>query len=122
MASSRIFVRGLPPNFGDEEFRRHFSHQSSQQIPVTDTRIFPERRIGFVGYKTPEDAAKAVKYFNKSYIRLSCIQVELAEPVRNLSMSSVPVADSFCHSFPAMQIRPRNLKLPKLLKLATERQ
>ena len=35
-----------------------------------------------MGYKSPEDAAKAVKYFNKSFIRMSKIAVELATPVR----------------------------------------
>jgi multiple RNA-binding domain-containing protein 1 len=47
----------------------------------SDTRLIPHRRIGYVGYKSPEDAAKAVKYFNKSFIRMSKIGVELARPV-----------------------------------------
>lgn len=78
LASSRIFVRGLPPNISQEQFRNHFSSQSA----VTDIRLIPHRRIGYVGYKTPEEAVKAVKYFNKSYIRMSRIFVEIARPVR----------------------------------------
>lgn len=77
MASSRIFVRGLPPTFTEDEFRKHFSKQQS----VTDAKLFPHRRIGYVGYRTADDAAKAVKYFNKSFIRMSRIAVELARPV-----------------------------------------
>lgn len=76
MESSRIFVRGLPPKFTDEDVRKHFS-----RFPVTDVKFFPHRRIGYVGYKTPEDAAKAVKYFNKTFINLTKIFAEIARPV-----------------------------------------
>ena len=34
-----------------------------------------------MGYKTPEEAARAVKYFDRSYIRLSRLSVEIARPV-----------------------------------------
>lgn len=61
-----------------EQFQRYFSKQSS----ITDARLIPHRRIGYVGYKTPEDALKAVKYHNKSFINMSKIHVELARSVR----------------------------------------
>lgn len=77
MESSRMFVRGLPPNMSPEDFKAHFSKQS----PLTDIKLIPHRRIGYVGYKTPEDAAKAVKYHNKTYIRMSRIGAELARAV-----------------------------------------
>jgi multiple RNA-binding domain-containing protein 1 len=77
MASSRIFVKNLPPSLTDEDFKAHFS----QKHPVTDAKFIGHRRIGYVGYKTPEDATSAVKYFNKSFIRMSRIAVELARPV-----------------------------------------
>ncbi|KAF1355955.1 RNA-binding domain-containing protein [Lizonia empirigonia] len=76
MESSRIFVRGLPPKFTEEDVRKHFA-----KYPVTDVKFFPHRRIGYVGYKTPEDAAKAVKYFNKTFIRMTRIFVEVARPI-----------------------------------------
>ncbi|OCL12545.1 RNA-binding domain-containing protein [Glonium stellatum] len=82
MASSRIFVKGLPPTFTEEEFRNHFAKQQS----ITDAKLLPHRRIGYVGYKSPEDAAKAVKYFNKSFIRMSRIWVEIARPVSDQSL------------------------------------
>ncbi len=77
MESSRIFVRGLPPNLSAEDFRRHFS----KQCAITDAKFIPHRRIGYVGYKNPEEAAKAVKYHHKSFIRMSRIGVELARSV-----------------------------------------
>ena len=78
MASSRIFVKGLPPTFTETEFKKHFSLRE-----VTDAKIFPNRRIGYVGYRTPEDAQKAVKYYNKTFIRMSRIAVEIARPVQD---------------------------------------
>ena len=74
LGSSRIFVRGLPPNLNAEDFKAHFSKHAS----VTDIRFMPHRRIGYVGYKSPIDAVRAVKYHNKSFIRMSRIGVELA--------------------------------------------
>lgn len=76
MESSRVFVRGLPPTYTEDEFRKHFAIQ-----PITDVKLMPQRRIGYVGYRTAEDVAKAVKFFNKSFIRMSKIAVELARPV-----------------------------------------
>ncbi|KAK4181255.1 putative multiple RNA-binding domain-containing protein [Triangularia setosa] len=78
MESSRIFVKNLPPSISEADFRKHFSAQGRE---VTDVKLIPNRRIGFVGYKSHEDAARAVKYFNKSFIRMSRIGVDLAKPI-----------------------------------------
>lgn len=56
--------------------RKHFG-----RYPITDVKFFPHRRIGYVGYRTPEDAAKAVKYFDKTFIKLTRIYAELARPI-----------------------------------------
>ena len=77
MESSRIYVRGLPPSMKEDEFRKHFSSFSE----TTDAKYLPRRRIGYVGYRTAAEAAKAVKYYNKSYIRMSKIFVEIARPI-----------------------------------------
>ncbi|KAK5171195.1 Multiple RNA-binding domain-containing protein 1 [Saxophila tyrrhenica] len=76
MESSRIFVKGLPPSFTEAEFRKHFA----QKHEITDAKIFQNRRIGYIGYRTPEDAQAAVKYYNRTFIRMSRIGVELARP------------------------------------------
>jgi multiple RNA-binding domain-containing protein 1 len=77
MASSRIFVRNLPPKFSENDFKTHFSRNSG----ITDVKYIPQRRIGYVGYKTVKEAEEAVRYFNRSFIRMSKIGVELAKPV-----------------------------------------
>ncbi|TVY14315.1 Multiple RNA-binding domain-containing protein 1 [Lachnellula arida] len=82
MESSRIFIKGLPPTISEEDFKNHFSARSA----ITDAKLIPHRRIGYIGYKSPEDAAKAVKYFNKSFIRMSKIGVELARPISDATL------------------------------------
>ncbi|KAH7319214.1 hypothetical protein BKA65DRAFT_96890 [Rhexocercosporidium sp. MPI-PUGE-AT-0058] len=82
MASSRIFIKGLPPTISEEEFKKHFG----AKYTITDAKLISNRRIGYVGYKTPEEAAKAVKYFNKSFIRMSKIGVEIARPISDASL------------------------------------
>lgn len=78
MASSRIFVQGIPPNFTSADLRKHFSANNRE---VTDVKVFPGRRFGYVGFKTADEATKAIKYFNKTYIRMSKISVEAARTV-----------------------------------------
>ncbi|KAK2592378.1 Multiple RNA-binding domain-containing protein 1 [Conoideocrella luteorostrata] len=78
MATSRIFIKGLPPNITEAEFRKHFSARNRE---ITDVKLIPQRRIGYVGYKSQDDATSAVKYFNKSYIRMSKLSVETARPI-----------------------------------------
>lgn len=78
MESSRVYVKNLPPTINEEDFRSHFSAQGRQ---VTDVKLFPQRRIGFVGYTSPDDAARAVKYFNRTFIRMSRISVDIAKPI-----------------------------------------
>lgn len=97
--SSRIFVRGLPPTMSEADFKKHFG-----KYEVTDARLFPQRRIGYVGYKSPEDAQKAVKYFNRTFIRMSKIGVELARPVR-CSMRLFTQSSADCHT--------RSVRLPR---------
>ena len=80
MASSRIFIKGIPPNMSADELKKHFSKQGV----VTDAKALGSRRIGYIGYKTTEEATKALKYFNKSYLRMSKLLVEFAQPVSEL--------------------------------------
>ncbi|KAI1761782.1 RNA-binding domain-containing protein [Hypoxylon sp. FL1150] len=76
MDSSRVFVKGLPPNLNEAELRKHFASKGH----ITDVKLIPHRRIGYVGYKTSQEASDAVKYFNRSFVRMSKIFVELAKP------------------------------------------
>ncbi|KAH7027721.1 uncharacterized protein B0I36DRAFT_327733 [Microdochium trichocladiopsis] len=86
MESSRVFVRGLPPTLDEAGFRKHFQFSSGT---ITDVKLMSSRRIGYVGYKTPEEARRAVKHFNRSFIRMSKIAVELAKPIADPSLASM---------------------------------
>ena len=66
-----------------DDLKKHFSKQGV----VTDAKALGSRRIGYVGYKTTDEAEKALKYFNKSYLRMSKLFVEFAEPVSRLYAS-----------------------------------
>lgn len=77
---SRIFLRNLPPTINQADFEAHLrKHFSTGHI--TDIKLIPQRRIGYVGYKTPDEAKSAVKKFHRSFIRMSKVSVELAKPV-----------------------------------------
>ncbi|KAF9889925.1 Multiple RNA-binding domain-containing protein 1 [Aspergillus nanangensis] len=75
--STRVFVSGLPPTFSNEQLRKHFA----SRFEVTDAHVLPKRRIGFVGFKSHDAAKQAVSYFNRTYMKMSKISVDLARPV-----------------------------------------
>ncbi len=57
---------------------------------VTDVKLIQNRRIAFLGYRTSEEARQAIKYFDRSYIRMSKIAVAAAKPV---SARRCPIVD-----------------------------
>jgi multiple RNA-binding domain-containing protein 1 len=77
MENTRVFVSGLPPTISNQDLGKHFG----SRFQVTDVHVIPKRRIGFVGFKEAAHAKQAVDYFNKTYIRMSKISVEIARPV-----------------------------------------
>ncbi|KAF3907641.1 Nucleolin [Arthrobotrys entomopaga] len=85
LRSSRIFIKNLPTPFTDAALKSHFSKLSGSSI--TDCRFFPDRRIAFIGYKTPEQAEAAVKYFDRSYIKTSKLSVEIAKSAKDGTIS-----------------------------------
>jgi len=77
--TTRVFVSGLPPKFTSAQLAAYFANGS--QYKVTDSHVIADRRIGFVGFQDSQVAQNAAKHFNKSYIRMSKIAVDLARPV-----------------------------------------
>ncbi|OWB84909.1 hypothetical protein B5S33_g3566 [[Candida] boidinii] len=77
---SRLIVKNLPINFTEDKLREHFGKQG----PVTDVKLMKKRngesrRFAFIGYKTVQEAESAVKYFNRSFINTSKLDVQLAK-------------------------------------------
>lgn len=87
-----MFISGLPPGFSNEELKKHFS----SSFQVTDAQVVSRRRIGFVGFKDADSARKAAKYFDKSYIRMSKISVEIARPVSPLTSPTCTISCLIC--------------------------
>ncbi|KAJ5823978.1 Nucleotide-binding alpha-beta plait [Penicillium robsamsonii] len=77
MESTRVFVGGLPPTCTNDQLKKHFA----TRFQVTDAHVLPKRRMGFVGFKSHEAAQQAVKHFNKTYMKMSKIAVDIARPI-----------------------------------------
>ncbi|KUI58663.1 Multiple RNA-binding domain-containing protein 1 [Cytospora mali] len=104
MESSRLFVKNLPPSITEADFRKHFATGGRE---VTDVKLIPKRRIGYVGYKTVEEAAKAVKYFNRSYIRMARISVELARPISDPALPTARKVGHLSNKLPTPEPEPK---------------
>lgn len=87
---SRLIVKGLPKYYDEKKLREFFGKQGN----VTDVKLMKKRngesrRFAFIGYKSFEDAEKAAKYFNKSFIDTARIDVEIA---KTFSDPTVPIS------------------------------
>jgi len=69
--TTRLIVKNLPKFLTEEKFRQHFSSQGT----VTDAKIMYQngmsRKFGFIGYKTEEEAKKAAKFYDGTFIHTS---------------------------------------------------
>lgn len=99
MENTRVFVSGLPPTCSNDQLRNHFA----SRFQVTDAHVLPKRRMGFVGFKSHDAAQEAVKYFNKTFLKMSKISVDIARPVCEacceLEEIFIPVYDFVLLSF-----------------------
>lgn len=76
--TTRVFVSGLPLSFTSDQLKQHFS----TKFQVTDAHVLADRRIGFVGFTDTGSAQNAARHFDKTYVRMSKISVDLAKPVQ----------------------------------------
>ncbi|XP_029019699.1 probable RNA-binding protein 19 [Betta splendens] len=77
---SRLIVKNLPNGMKEERFRSMFAAFGT----VTDSSLkFTKdgkfRKFGFVGFKAPEDANRALAHFNKSFVDTSRVTVEMCK-------------------------------------------
>lgn len=87
---SRLIVKQIPEYYTEDKLKAHFAKQGNvTDVKLMKTRHGKSRKYCFVGYKTVEDAEKAVKYFNNSFIDTSRILVELA---KTFSDPTVPLS------------------------------
>ncbi|KAM3610239.1 uncharacterized protein V6R79_001148 [Siganus canaliculatus] len=77
---SRLIVKNLPNGMKEERFRSMFAAFGT----VTDcslkfTKDGKFRKFGFVGFKVEEDANRALKHFDKSFVDTSRVTVEMCK-------------------------------------------
>ncbi|KAM9392110.1 putative RNA-binding protein 19 isoform 2-T2 [Pholidichthys leucotaenia] len=77
---SRLIVKNLPNGMKEERFRSMFAAFGT----ITDcslkfTKDGKFRKFGFVGFKSEEDADRALKHFNKSFVDTSRVTVEMCK-------------------------------------------
>lgn len=78
--STRIVVKDLPAFLTQTDLEEHFNaFIQSTDVFMLKTKKGKFRRVAFVGYKTNEDAKKALEYFNNSLIKNHKMQVHLSE-------------------------------------------
>ncbi|EJD46946.1 RNA-binding domain-containing protein [Auricularia subglabra TFB-10046 SS5] len=81
---SRLIVKNLPSYLTESRLREHFAAKGL----VTDVKVLynqdgSSRRFGFVGYKTEEDARKALEYFDRTYVGTSKISVQVVQGTKD---------------------------------------
>eukprot|EP01127_Copromyxa_protea_P013206 TRINITY_DN3531_c0_g1_i1.p1 TRINITY_DN3531_c0_g1~~TRINITY_DN3531_c0_g1_i1.p1 ORF type:complete len:896 (-),score=304.34 TRINITY_DN3531_c0_g1_i1:2-2689(-) len=73
---SRLIVKNLPPYLTEERLKTHFSKTGAvTDVKIVKTKGGKSRKFGFVGYKSQEEAEKALKFFNNSFIDTARISV-----------------------------------------------
>jgi multiple RNA-binding domain-containing protein 1 len=89
--STRIIIKNLPHNITQQRLKTHFSSSQSGQTNfsgqitdaklVTDPKTGKSRGFAFVGYKSVEQADKAVEWYNGTYVDQRKVSVEIAKSV-----------------------------------------
>ena len=76
---SRLIVKNLPTTITEGKFKKTFESQGGEvtDVQLKYTKEGKFRHFGFVGFKTDEEAEKAKKYFNNTYIGATKVSVEL---------------------------------------------
>jgi multiple RNA-binding domain-containing protein 1 len=81
--TSRLIVKNLPKHLKEVDLAKHFESNKALDCTVTDAKIMTKnnrsRLFGFVGFKNEEQAEKALKYFNNTFLHTSRISVEAAK-------------------------------------------
>jgi multiple RNA-binding domain-containing protein 1 len=89
--STRVIIKNLPHNITPTRLNSHFSFSQSGTSffsgTVTDAKLVTDPKSGksrgfaFVGYRTAEEAQKAVDWFNGTFVDMRKVFVEIAKQV-----------------------------------------
>ena len=81
---SRLIVKNLPAYLTQERLRKYFEASDGPGGNLTDVKLVlkpdgTSRRFGFIGYKSPQEAQRAQKWFNRSFVDSSRITVDIVD-------------------------------------------
>jgi len=81
---SRLIVKNLPSFATPDKLRDHFKQKGCPEGIITDIKVASKpdgtsRRFGFVGYKTEQEALAAMKWFDKTFLGGSRLNVNVVE-------------------------------------------
>lgn len=117
---SRLIVKNLPPYLTQDRFRAYFESSDGPGGTLTDAKLVLQpngtsRRFGFIGYRTPAEAQRAQKWFNRTFIDSSRIAVEVVD-VRHFFKTVGFIGLTFGHVFQGVKNapQPRPNKRPRL--------
>jgi multiple RNA-binding domain-containing protein 1 len=95
--STRIIIKNLPHNITPIRLKEHFSSSQSGNAffsaNITDAKLVTDPKSGrsrgfaFVGYRTADEAQKAVEWFNDTFVDMRKVSVEIAKPVCVLTLT-----------------------------------
>jgi multiple RNA-binding domain-containing protein 1 len=80
--TSRIIVKNLPKWCTEDQLRKSFSAKGQvTDVKLMYTRSGVFRRFAFIGFVSVDEAVAAVKYFNRTFIDTSRVEVDFAYKV-----------------------------------------
>ena len=88
MMSSRVIVKNLPQKCSEEKLRDLFSSCGEvTDVKMMKTRSGTFRKFGFIGFSSESHATSALSHYHNTFIGASKIEVEIAKPFGDHSLS-----------------------------------
>lgn len=116
---SRLIVKGLPKYLTEDRLKDHFAKNGNvSDVKLMKKRNGESRQFAFIGYKSQEDAERAVKYFNQSFIDTAKIEVQIA---KTFSDPTVPQAVRQKRRLAEQRLREQEERLLREREEAQER-
>ena len=81
---SRLIIKNLPSYITPAHLKDHLSQRDGPGGTLTDVKVAQKqdgtsRRFAFVGYKSNEEAEKAQKWFDRTFIDTTRINVQIVK-------------------------------------------
>ena len=81
---SRLIIKNLPSYVTAERLKDHFTQKDGPGGTLTDVKVAQKpdgasRRFGFIGFKSEDEAQRAQKWFDRTFIGMTKISVQVVE-------------------------------------------